>query len=196
MLQGIKPMPTKTMARIAVAAAILGLVFGTTSAVFGSHDPELGDFPDVDSYVADLLHSGDGCSVDQAAPGDSVTFSAHGFQPGSEVTVTFGDPGVVVFQGTATGSADGSPDSFPFTVPDGVSGEQTVTASGTGSDGAALALQCVINVGGDGGGGGGGALARTGGNTMPLLITGLTLLVLGAAAVYGTRHKRASTSTS
>ena len=115
--------------------------------------------------------------------GQTIGVSGTGCAAGEEVTFTIGDTTV----GSAT--ADGSGDyAGTVTIPSLENGEYTINAScGT----SVLGLNITVGDGGGSSGGtSGGGLARTGTEIGPLAGLGAAAVVLGAAAVYGTRRRR------
>jgi LPXTG-motif cell wall-anchored protein len=119
-------------------------------------------------------------------PGTPVTARGCGFRPGSQVTLDFLSQPVRV--ATATAGADGGFDAT-FNVPSSASvGEHTVEATGVDPTGEPRVLSAGFRVIGEGGG----DLPRTGSSsTAPLTAAGVGLVLLGAAAVYGARRRRA-----
>ena len=144
--------------------------------------------------------------------GSTFTFRATGFQPGSNVTWSYSTSGsgggASAVVRAATGSlgssvADASGvTTLTTTLPSGLSGAVTITASGVNPDGAPISVSTVVNVGASSGGGSAGTtsgsgsesgLAFTGSDTASVLLrAGVLALVLGAAAVFLARRKSSS----
>lgn len=119
-----------------------------------------------------------------ARPGEPVTARGCGFRPGSQVTLDFFSQPVQV--GTATAGADGG-FAITFNIPtSATAGEHTVEATGIDPAGQPRVLSANIQVIG------GADLPRTGSSsTTPLTAAGVGLVLLGTAAVYGARRRRA-----
>lgn len=121
-----------------------------------------------------------------ARPGQPVTSRGCGFRPGSTVNVDFFSQPTRV--ATATAGADGGFEAT-WNVPSSASvGEHTVEATGVDPSGDVRALSAnlrVIGAGGD--------LPRTGSDsTAPLVTAGAGLVLLGGAAVFAARRRRAA----
>lgn len=124
-------------------------------------------------------------SKSAAKPGEPVTSRGCGFRPNSQVTVDFFSQPVQV--ATATAGADGGFEAT-FTIPASAApGEHTVEATGVDPAGQPRVLSANIRVIGEGA-----DLPRTGSSsTTPLVAAGVGLVLLGSAAVYGARRRRA-----
>jgi hypothetical protein len=151
-------------------------------------------------------------TVSQNGSTSTFTFRATGFQPGSNVTWSYSTSGsgggASAVVRAATGSlgssvADASGvATLTTTLPSGLSGAVTITATGVNPDGAPISVSTVVNVGASSGGGSAGTtsgsgsesgLAFTGSNTASVLLrAGVLALVLGAAAVFLARRKSSS----
>ena len=116
-------------------------------------------------------------------PGDQVTSQGCGMRPGTEVTVDFLSAPVRV--ATATVGADGG-FTATFNVPTtATAGEHTVEATGVDPAGQPRVLSANFRVVGS-------DLPRTGSSsTTPLTAAGVGLVLLGTAAVFGARRRRA-----
>ena len=115
--------------------------------------------------------------------GQTVGVSGTGCAAGADVTFTIGGTEV----GSTTADSDGNY-SGSVTIPNLDPGEYTINAT-CGS----AVLGITITVGSGAGGTGsttGGGLARTGSDLGPLAGLGAAAVVLGGAAVYGTRRRR------
>lgn len=122
--------------------------------------------------------------------GQEVTASASTFEPGSSVAFEINPP-----LGSATADVNGVA-TLTFTVPDLAPGDHTVTASGTGTDGAPLTVSATLTIVGESagaGGAGGGPLPATGNDSsVPLARIGAVLLAGGALAVLAARKRRST----
>lgn len=131
-------------------------------------------------------------------PGEPFTFSASGFEPGSEVTITVNTDDARVDPAMATADSTGVA-SASITID--VEGTYTITASGIGADGQPLTVSETVVVGdGTAGSGvvsdGGEALPRTGADGVAAqLWAGVGLLGLGAGLVALTVSRRRASAT-
>ena len=142
---------------------------------------------------ASAQYGGGGATA--TANGRNVTVDACCFAPGSTVTFTAG--GNVL--GTAVAGSDGRAVGS-FTIPASVaSGNVTVTAAGTGSNGQPVSVNTAVRLPGSGAGNqgqgqgnqGSGQLPRTGsGIALPLSIGGALLIGLGGLFVLTTRRRQ------
>lgn len=121
-----------------------------------------------------------------ARPGQPVTARGCGFRPGSTVNVDFFSQPTRV--ATATAGADGGFEAT-FNIPSNAAiGQHTVEATGVDPAGDVRALSANIRVIGAGG-----DLPRTGSDsTAPLVTAGAGLVLLGGAAVFAARRRRAA----
>ena len=159
---------TRTL--VGALVAVLFVVMGSSAAnaQYGTTAPGTVTFTVEDSTVV---------------AGQSLGVSGTGCDPDSEVTFTIGETVV----GTATADSEGNY-SGTVTIPALAPGTYTINAE-CGAE--VLSLDITVGTG-DGGtvpttddG-----LARTGFDLAPLAGIGAAAVVLGAAAVYGTRRKR------
>lgn len=136
-------------------------------------------------------------------PGEPFTFSAAGFEPGSEVTITVNTDDATVAPASMTAqtvTADSTGVAAASITID-VEGTYTITASGTGADGQPLTVSETVVVGdGTAGSGvvsdGGEALPRTGADGITVqLWVGIGLLGLGAGLVALTVSRRRASTT-
>lgn len=127
------------------------------------------------------------------SPGQTITVTATGFEPGSPVTFTlFSAPidlGTVNADASGVASASYAlPSNFPL-------GAHTVQAAGTAPDGSPLTLSTTINVvpaGSTGTSPGrSGSLPRTGSDSTNLLRGAALLIAAGGAVVLVTRKRSA-----
>ena len=126
------------------------------------------------------------------APGQQVAVSGAGCEAGSEVTLTIA--GEVV--GTGVADADGG-FNIPITAPgpgtytiDGTCGSMvldSVTITVAGPAAAAVSVTAATPPSSSA------TLARTGSNVGPTIAVGASLLLLGAAALFGARKRRSLT---
>ncbi len=129
----------------------------------------------------------------EAVPGQTVTFTATGFAPGSDVeTFICSTP---ISLGTFTADSSGAV-SQSLTIPAGtVLGAHTIAAVGkraNGLDQVAYAAVTVVST--SSGSSSSGTLPTTGSDNGKLVAMGAALMVLGAAAVFGsTRARRPAT---
>lgn len=123
-----------------------------------------------------------------ARPGDPVTARGCGFRPGSTVNVDLVMGTQVVRVGTATAGADGGFE-VTFNIPANTPvGQHTLETTGVDPAGDVRALSANIRVIGAGG-----DLPRTGSDsTAPLVTAGAGLVLLGGAAVFAARRRRAA----
>ena len=128
--------------------------------------------------------------IDDSTVTVGQTVGVSGTGCGAGETVTFSIDGTTV--GTTTASSDGSY-SATVTIPNLPDGTYTPNAT-CGSDVLGLQITVGSGVGGTGASTGGGGLARTGSNLMAPIGVGTIAVVLGGAAVYGTRRLRDETS--
>jgi hypothetical protein len=138
------------------------------------------------------------CGFSTVEPGDTVSVSGDGFDPGSQITVsitdealpsyTLGGAGVsgafartvLVTPADATGNF-----SATFTIPaDTPDGNYNVLAVGVQSEGQPRALACPVEVISDTS-----PIAFTGSNTRPMVQIALAIVALGALLVFATRRK-------
>lgn len=126
-----------------------------------------------------------------ARPGDPVTARGCGFRPGSTVNVDLVMGSQVTRVGTATAGADGGFE-LTFNVPANAPvGNHTLEATGVDPAGDVRALSATLRV--IGGEQGRGDLPRTGSDsTAPLVTAGAGLVLLGGAAVFAARRRRAA----
>lgn len=172
---------------ITILALILAAFFiAPGAATAGTYGPE------EDATVSDS----------NPAPGEPFTFSASGFEPGSEVTIAVNtDDATVTPAGvtaqTVTASSSGVATAV-ITID--VEGTYTISASGIGADGQPLTVSETVVVGdGTAGSGvvsdGGAALPRTGSDSVAAqLWAGVGLIGVGAALVALTVSRRRATS--
>ena len=169
-------MPIRSTVRalsMLVGAAALSLMLASAAS---AQIPGYGGSPSVTFQVDDstvvagqsVVASGTGCGA-----GDTVTFSIDG-----------------TTLGTTTASSTGTYSST-VTIPDLPDGTYTLNAT-CGSD--VLGLSITVGNGGGslGASTGSGGLARTGSNLMAPVGVGTIAVVLGGAAVYGSRRRRQS----
>ncbi len=124
--------------------------------------------------------------------GQTVTVTAECFEPGS--TVQFSVAGTSIGSGVANASGVAS---VQYTVPDG-SGDIVVTATGTGCDGEPLVLTVTLtrNAATPVAAPGGSALPETGSSSsVPLARIAVSLLGVGALAVFAARYRQRRTAT-
>lgn len=123
-----------------------------------------------------------------ARPGQPVTSRGCGFRPGSTVNVDFFSQPTRV--ATATAGADGGFEAT-WNVPSSASaGDHTVEATGVDPSGDVRALSATLRVIGAEQGR---DLPRTGSDsTAPLVTAGAGLVLLGGAAVFAARRRRAA----
>jgi len=167
--------------RCVVGAFGVGLVVAVGSPAVAQPD-----YPAPSSLPASV-------SAGTAVQGESVTFTAGGFTPGTTVTVM--DNGVQV--GTATADANGV---FVLAVTVANCGANSLTATGVGANGpvsVSAAVQGVscTNPASTGSGAAGPATAtalpRTGNSlAVPGALTGTALVLLGGTAVVVSRRRR------
>jgi LPXTG-motif cell wall-anchored protein len=121
--------------------------------------------------------------------GRNITLEACGYAPGS--TVTFSTGGTVL--GSATAGSDGCAVGNFVISGNIASGNVSITASGTGANGAALNQSTTVQLPGQGAGNQGqgqGNLPRTGSNlTVPLSMAGAALIALGGFVVMTNRRR-------
>lgn len=133
------------------------------------------------------------------APGEPFLFTASGFQPGTEVTITVNtDDATITPAGTTVQRVTANSSGVArANITIDVEGRYTITARGLGADGQPLVVsaQVVVGDGVPGSGvvsdGGSAALPRTGSEGVQAqLWAGAGLLVVGAALVGLTVHRR------
>jgi alpha-L-fucosidase len=129
-------------------------------------------------------------------PGQPIDISAGLFVPGSPVGFTFFSQPVNL--GTATADGDGVA-TLSVNIPsDATPGTHTITAAGTGIDGAPLSVSTTVTVLADGAAGAGpdggatGGLPRTGSDPMPIARIAAALLAVGGGLLFITRRRRIS----
>ncbi len=144
-------------------------------------------------------------------PGETISFTGSGFQPGSQVTVVLGNQTVRTVTADAQGNFVAS-----VTIPcDFPAGPTTLQGTGTAAAGGTQTVTAAITVSGDpvaacvGAGAAGGlprtdgALPRTDGglprtgsaSTTPLVAAGVGLILIGSVAVAAARRRRSATGT-
>lgn len=148
-----------------------------------------------------------GVSDANPSPGETITFTGGGFQPGSQVTIVLGNQTVRTVTADAQGNFAAS-----VTIPcDFPAGPTTLRGTGTAAGGGALTVTANITVSGDpvgacvgadaGARGGlpqtdGAGLPRTGSaSTTPLVAAGVGLILIGSVAVAAARRRRSATGT-
>ncbi len=145
-------------------------------------------------YVNSLV-----CSFSVVEPGDTVTVSGDGFDPGSQVTVSVTDGALPSYVLGGTGAlggtfartvlvtpADASGNfSATFVIPaDTPDGNYNVLALGVDSELQPRGLACPVQVESEIS-----PIAFTGSNTRPMVQIALAIMALGALLVFATRRK-------
>jgi hypothetical protein len=183
------------VAALAVAGLALTLLWPSTAGAAATCDPTT--FKNADGSfdtVGYLQCAAPAVSSDVVAPGGTVIFTGGGFAPNSTVTVTLHSDPIVL--GTTTANAQGN-FTFEAVIPDGLDpGEHRLEASGVDPAGNPLVVVQTINVVSPEVLGAtqtetSGALPYTGSDVVRYAGLGLGLIVIGGAAVWGTRRSRA-----
>lgn len=174
-------MTSRHLASAAAAASLAGVaLLGLSAPAFAQVYPPAGGATITDETVA---------------PGQTVTVNSGPgtFDAGTDVTVVVTDTDV---SGTVTADANGNA-AFTFTLPVGTpAGPTTIVFSGTnGGEAATVSVPFTVVASGAADGGGqvddGGALPRTGSDEIvPLTITGIALVGVGASIVVAARRRR------
>ena len=180
----------KVVAGIGVALLVLVGFSGVAGAQYEPSDEVLEfDFPSQVQAGGELNVSGN-CSIE----GEDVTFTLGDITLGTVTPDENGD-----FSATFTVPADLAPGTYTLagTCGDQLVAEGTVEVLGAGgSNGGGGAGAGGVNNGSSGGTSGGSTntgstpLARTGFDARPVVTLGAAALVLGGAAVYGSRRRR------
>jgi hypothetical protein len=123
------------------------------------------------------------------SPGQSVSVNGDGFKPNSSVTITF--ESTPIFLKTVVADANGS---FvtQITIPAGVSGDHNIVSTGidpSGSPRVQTALVLVAGASTASASGPTGPLAFTGMNSSTLVALAIGAMLIGAAAVRGSRRR-------
>jgi hypothetical protein len=183
------------VAVLAVAGLALTLLWPSAAGAAATCDPTSFRNPDGSFDTAGYLQcAAPSVSADTVPPGGTVVFKGGGFAPNSTVTVTLHSDPIVL--GTTTANDQGN-FTFEAVIPDGLDpGEHRLEASGVDPAGnplvvvqtitvvpaEALAAEATQSSG---------TLPYTGSDVLRYAGLGLGLVVVGGAAVWGTRRTRA-----